>query len=141
MFVNNAGAQNGIAQKAKSEIAFITAINLMGKNSNIDADFVQMLSGKAAITAAKKDGEAEYDINAKGDTSWYVPNDYYILNANTMKRKLALAPNVHIYLFKKGGTIITKSTLQLLKKNYEGKLFRLLVKQMNVIKIEEVYTP
>ena len=141
IFSNKAGAQTGMAQKAKSEIAFITAINLMGKNSNIDADFVQMLTGKTAIKAAKKSGEAEYDINAKGDTSWYVPNDYYILNSNKKIRKLLLAPSVNIYLVKDGGSKVTKSILPVLRKNYAGKIFKLLIEESKVVRIEEIYIP
>ncbi|MEJ7674304.1 MAG: hypothetical protein WKF59_16815 [Chitinophagaceae bacterium] len=58
-----AGAQTDTTSKTKQEIVLITAITTSGKDFIIDADFVQMLTGKAAIKAAKKAGVAEYDIN------------------------------------------------------------------------------
>ena len=139
--VKKSRAQLNPAQNVNHQTTLITAINQGPKHITIDADFVQMLTGKAAVAAAKKNGEAEFDINAKGDTSWYVSNDYYILNVNKKTRKLALAANANIYLVKEGSSKITKSALQTLKRSYEGKLFKILIKQKTVIKIEEIYTP
>ena len=50
----DAGAQTGTLLKAKQEIVLITAVKTKGKDLIIDADFVQMLTGKAAVDAAKK---------------------------------------------------------------------------------------
>ncbi len=84
LFLNsNLFAQSSAADK---QTASITAVSIKGSSLTIDADFVQMLTGKAAIKAAKKTGEAEYDLNKKGDTTWYVPNDYFVLNENTKVR-------------------------------------------------------
>lgn len=55
----------------------------------IDADFIQFLMGKAAVAAARKRGDAE-PVVRNGDTTWSVPNDYYILNENRKIRKLML---------------------------------------------------
>jgi len=60
----------------------------------IDADYVQFLMGDAAIAAARKKGDAERDINKKGDTVWSVPDDYYVLNENKKIRALKLADDI-----------------------------------------------
>ncbi len=124
-----------------TQIVLITAINTIEKEIIIDADFVQMLTGKAAIKAAKKTGEAEYDINKKKDTIWYVPNDYFVLNSNNTIRQLKLLPTVAIYLVKEGGSVIAKSNIAILKKSFKGRLFRLSIFNNKVIKIVEIYTP
>ena len=98
LFAIKAGAQTGTTSKTKQEIVLITALTTSGKDFIIDADFVQMLTGKSAIKAAKKAGEAEYDLNKKGDTTWYVPNDYFVLNENTKVRQLTLSSTAQIYL-------------------------------------------
>lgn len=140
-FSQRAFTQTPSSASNKQEIALITSVKSFGKESSIDADFVQMLTGKAAIAAAKKSGEAEYDLNEKGDTSWYIPNDYYIRNTNTKNRKLTLTPKAGIFLIEKGSSKVSKSTLQVLKKNYKGKLFKLTFTGWTVTKIEELFIP
>ena len=126
---------------ATSQIVFITGISKNGTDFIIDADFVQMLTGRAAVTAAKKKGEAEYDINKKKDTVWYVPNDYFILNENNKVRKLTITPATQIFLIKEGTAKLNKSTALQLKRAYEGKLYQLSIVNDRVIKIKEIYTP
>jgi len=138
-FTNNNGvAQSGAAAK---QTALITAVSIKGKSVTIDADFVQMLTGKAAIKAAKKAGEAEYDLNKKGDTTWYVPNDYFVLNENTKVRQLTLSANAQIFLVKEGTSSLAKSNAAKLKKSFEGKLFKLTIINNTVTVITEIYTP
>jgi len=105
------------------------------------ADFVQMLTGKTAIKAAKKAGEAEYDINKKKDTVWYVPNDYFIANESTKTRKLTITPTTQISIVKEGTSKLSKATATQLKKSYKGKLYRLSIANNKVIKLVEIYTP
>lgn len=134
-------AQKGTLSKAKQEIALITAVTAQGKNIIITADFVQMLTGKAAVEAAKKAGEAEYDINKKKDTVWYVPNDFFVLNSNPAIRQLQISPAAQIFLVKTGGSALVKSSMPKLKNNFMGKLFRLTLRQNEITKLEEIYTP
>jgi len=141
LLAERATAQIGTVAGTKQEIAFITAVNTSGKEISIDADFVQMLTGKAAIKAAKKNGEAEYDINTKGDTSWYVPNDYYISNSSTKTRKFTFASTTLIYLVKEGSSKLIKTYSHQLKQGFEGKLFRLTIMGTKLMRIEEIYTP
>ncbi len=135
---SDAVAQSSTAGK---QIAFINAVSITGKNVTIDADFVQMLAGKEAIKAAKKAGEAEYDLNKKGDTTWYVPNDYFVLNENKKVRQLTLSATAQIFLVKEGTSSLAKSNAAKLKRSFEGKLFTLALINNTVTVITEVYTP
>ena len=137
----DAAGQKGTLSKAKQEIALITTVTAQGKNIIVAADFVQMLTGKAAVEAAKKAGEAEYDINKKKDTVWYVPNDFFVLNTNPAIRQLQISPAAQILLVKTGGSSLVKSSLPKLKNNFMGKLFRLTLRQNEITKLEEIYTP
>lgn len=139
LFTNSNGvAQSGAAGK---QIASITAVSIKGSSVTIDADFMQMLTGKVAIKAAKKTGEAEYDLNKKGDTTWYVPNDYFVLNENTKVRQLTLSSTAQIYLVKEGTSSLAKSNAAKLKKSFEYKLFTLTIINNIVTVITEYYTP
>jgi len=141
LLTTNANAQNDTISKTKQEIVLITAITTSGKDFIIDADFVQMLTGKAAIKAAKKAGEAEYDINKKKDTVWYVPNDYFIANESNKTRKLTITTATQIYVVKEGTSKLSKASAAQLKRSYEGKLYRLSIVNNKVLKITEIYTP
>ena len=77
-------AQSTVTAK---ETVYITEIKTNGKAPVISVDYVQMLTGKPAINAAKLAGEAEYEVNSKADTTWYVPNDFYLVNKNKAIRK------------------------------------------------------
>ena len=134
---------NGVAQSGNigKQIALINAVRIAGKSVTIDADLVQMLTGKAAVKAAKKIGEAEYDLNKKGDTTWYVPNDYFVLNENIKVRRLILTSTAQIYLIKEGTSSLVKSNAAKLKKSFEGKLFKLTIINNTVTVISEIYTP
>ena len=125
----------------QQQTANIMAIHSMGKNITLNVDFVEMLTGKAAVAAAKKTGEADYDVTAKGDTTWYVLNDYVISNDNKKIRKFELAANAQIYLVKEGTSQVGKSTIAKLKRSFEARLFRLSIANNKVIKIVEIYLP
>ncbi len=141
LLATKANAQTDTTSKTKQEIVLITAITTSGKDFIINADFVQMLTGKAAIKAAKKAGEAEYDINKKKDTVWYVPNDYFIANESTKTRKLTITPATPISIVKEGTSKLSKATAAQLKRSYEGKLYRLSIVNNKVLKLTEIYTP
>jgi hypothetical protein len=138
LVTNNFFAQTSTAF---TQITLFNVVSSNGKDFIIDADYVQMLTGKAAINAAKKAGEAEYDINKKKDTVWYVPNDYFVVNSNKATRQLQLSSSAIIYLVKKGGSSLVKSTIARLQNNFKGRLFKIAIKNNEIIKIEEIYTP
>ncbi|MBP2832661.1 hypothetical protein J8281_10735 [Aquimarina sp. U1-2] len=56
----------------------------------IEADFIEYYEGRKAVKKAKEYGEAEYDIDKKGDTLYYLFNNYYIHNQNSTTRILEL---------------------------------------------------
>ena len=143
MFILNLKSENVFAQSSApiKQISFITAIITNGNFFIIKADFVQMLTGQNAVKAAKIAGEAEYDINKNGDTAWYVPNDYFVVNSNSAIRQLRISPTAQIYLITEGGSALFKSSLSKLKNNFTGKLFRLFLRKNEVIKVEEIFTP
>jgi hypothetical protein len=141
LLATKANAQIDTISKTRQEVVLITAITTSGKDFIIDADFVQMLTGKAAIKAAKKAGEAEYDINKKKDTVWYVPNDYFIANESTKTRKLTITPATSISIIKEGTAELSKATAAQLKRSYEGRLYRLSIANNKVVKLIEIYTP
>lgn len=48
-----------------------------------EVDFIEFYKGRRAVQEAKKMGEAEYDIDKKGDTLYFLYNNYYISNQNS----------------------------------------------------------
>lgn len=125
--------KEALAQKSKMPIA-------------ADVDYVQMLTGKAAVAAAIKRGDADTSFDDKGkilDVS--VPNDFYIVNDNTKIRQLTVTPDIVVEMLKenipakKGKT--PPSPAQRLDKVYRDALFELTIKGNIIVKIKEVYLP
>ncbi len=56
----------------------------------IEVDFIEYYYGKKAVKKAKEYGEAEYDIDKKGDTLYYLYKNYYINNQNPDTRVLEI---------------------------------------------------
>lgn len=67
----------------------------------VDVDYVQFLSGEAAVAAARRKGDAAVDV-MKGDTVYSVFNDYYIVNDNSQVRTLPLAPQATFTFWRTG---------------------------------------
>lgn len=98
--LNNAGALDGfpnnhaytneslldtIDQESKFKRQYCY-VNRAFENNDVifvDVDFVDFYTGKKAVRKAKEYGEAEYDIDKKGDTLYFLYNNYYIHNQNT----------------------------------------------------------
>ena len=107
----------------------------------IDADYVQFLMGKPAVAAAKKRGDAERIIK-NGDTSWSVPNDYYILNENEKQRTLKLAPEFEFTAVKTDDGKGNLSATDYLKQRAANGLFILTLDANEmVLAIKEQYLP
>lgn len=49
----------------------------------IEADIIEYYQGRKAVTKAKEYGEAEYDLDKKGDTLYFLYNNYYIHNQSS----------------------------------------------------------
>lgn len=127
--------------KKSQQTVFITDVNSVNRVTVISVDYLEMLTGKAAVRAARKNGEAEFDINAKGDSTWYVPNDYYVVNNNKTIRKFELSRNADILIIKENGSTLTKSTIKLLKNNYKDQLFTINLNDKKIVQIKQIYTP
>ena len=89
-----------------------------GKNY-IVADFVDFLTDEKAVEKAKQNGDADFDINKKGDTIYFVYNDYYVSNVNPKLRTLELISNIKIELwnYPKDNGIFNTVSLNELEKN------------------------
>ena len=115
-----------------------------GNTQYIDADYIQFLFGEKAVAAARKHDDAEMEVK-NGDTSYYVLNDYYVLNENTRLRKLALSPDVSCYTISWGGpsVLLEKTSLTKLQSNYNAGNYYILIldKQHVVTSIKEQYVP
>jgi len=138
MFVEMRAQHNKIPV---SRPVWIKEVSVANKTTVLRADYVTILTGAKAVKAARLEGDAEFDINAKGDTVWYVPNDLYIENRSQKLRTLPVADSCIIQLIREGGSRLYKSNLAQLKKGYADKLYELVIASGTVIKITEVYTP
>ena len=110
----------------------------------VDADFIQFYTGDKAIQVARQHHDAEMIIE-KGDTTWSLPSDLYIVNENSLVRKLVIADNA-VYKGVKYGTeqVVTKpvSREQLLAVYNKEKIYVLTLNKNNVItQIKEQYLP
>lgn len=112
----------------------------------IDADYIQFLYGKKAVEAARKHNDAEMEVK-NGDTTYYVLNDYYVLNENTRIRKLTLSPDVSCYTisYEEPRVVLEKASLQKLESNYNknnDNYYILTLDKNNVVtSIKEQYVP
>jgi len=84
----------------EGQYCFIEKVYEKEGTTYIDADYIQFLMGKPAVEAARKRGDAEPFVR-NGDTTWSVPNDYYILNENKKIRSLALKPDFRLVTVEK----------------------------------------
>lgn len=55
----------------------------------VTVDYIQFLSGEAALAAARRKGDAQVEV-VNGDTVYSVFNDYYIVNYNSRVRTFRL---------------------------------------------------
>lgn len=64
----------------------------------IEVDYAEYFEGKKAVEMAREYGTAEYDIDEKGDTLYFLYNNYYIHNRNNNKVILELHERANIRL-------------------------------------------
>ena len=112
----------------------------------IEADYIQFLTGKAAVEAAKLHHEADTIYDDKGKiTDIIVDNDYYILNENKKLRTLAVGKDVTIETvsMSNGPVSIVKTSLKDFISTHGKDSFPFILKFKNneVSKIIEVYVP
>jgi len=120
--------------------------NLTEKNGKnyIIADFVDFLTDTKAIEKAKQNGDADFDINKKGDTIYFVYNDYYVSNINPKLRTLELIPDIKIELWnypKDNGIFNAVNTNELKNHLSAEPIMILKIKNGIVIEMREQYVP
>lgn len=93
----------------EGQYCYINKIYKTGDTTCIDADFVVFLMGKAAVAAARKNGDAEPFVK-NGDTTWSVPNDYYIVNENKKVRTLKLAKDFRLIVAGKSEAVTDETS-------------------------------
>ena len=82
----------------KRQFAYIK--NLQQKNGKwiCTADYIEFYMGDKAVQVAKKRGDATADTGANGKITYFVYNDYYIVNDSKQLQSLAVSPAVVIKL-------------------------------------------
>ncbi|MDO6745537.1 hypothetical protein Q4553_13265 [Tenacibaculum soleae] len=120
--------------------------NLTEKNGKnyIIADFVDFLTDEKAIEKAKQNGDADFDINKKGDTIYFVYNDYYVSNVNPKLRTLELIPQIRIELwnYPKNNGIFNTVNINELNDHLSSKPIMILkIKNGIVTEMREQYVP
>jgi hypothetical protein len=90
----------------ENQIGYVLTASVTGGKNYISIDYVQFLTGQAAIDAAKTDGVAQKDSQGH----WYVDNDYYIVNDNTKIRTFEVAPTASIKVLKTGSSELKSVT-------------------------------
>lgn len=103
---NNTPLDTSNAKKSKDELvltmssdsSYCYIVDVINNNNftYLKVDFIQFFISNNAIEEAKKRGEAPYDIDENGDTTFYVNNDYYIANDNPKLRLFMLTDSTDI---------------------------------------------
>jgi hypothetical protein len=131
-------------QKNKDEYANIVRIIQRGDTVFLEVDYIQYLTGDAAIDAAKKAHQADTFQDANGKTQIAVPNDFFIVNENKKLRQLPIAKDcVFDFILNPERTnAIEDNSLKSLKKIHTDGPFILTLDNKGFIKkIKEVFLP
>jgi hypothetical protein len=132
-----------IEASGPEQYCYIKKIYTKGDASYVDADFIQFLYGDKAIAAARKNHDAEMSVK-DGDTTYSVPNDYYILNENSKIRTLALDNQVKCtaVVYEDSRVVLKEVTLDQLKAKYKDNIYIItLGKDSLITQIKEQYVP
>ena len=133
----------GKQQSNMAQYAYIVRILQKEDSTFLDADFIQYLTGEAAIEAAKKAHQAD-TFQIDGKTHIDVANDYFILNERTKIRRFPISKDcVFDLIINPDRTpLIKDNSLISLKKVYADSPFVLTITPKGVVvKIKEVFIP
>ncbi len=123
---------------------FVKEVTKKGEKYFIIADYIDFLTNEKAVEKAKEQGEAEYDISEKGDTIYFVYNDYYISNVNPKLRTLELSSDVKIELWnypKNNGLFSKVSITEFIDHLKAEPILILTIENGVVTEMKEQYTP
>ncbi|QNA46428.1 hypothetical protein [Lacibacter sediminis] len=124
--------------------ANILSIIQKGDTTILDADYIQYLTGEAAIEEATKAGEVDTFRTKDGRIELVVPNDYYIVNKSKKIRQLSLTRDCAFDLLYNPDRAhpISGNSLKSLKTIYRDSPFILTIDKSGfVVKIKEVFIP
>ncbi len=129
--VTNKEKITGQSKPYAGQYCYIKKVYVQDGVNYIDADYVQFLMGEDAVNAAKKEGAAE------------VLDDYYILNKNTVIKKLPLAKDVSIQLVntENGEIYLTETDYDSFSKRIKDEIFVLTIDNGIVKNIRMQFLP
>lgn len=134
-------------QNVKTQYYYINNIDKIDSIYYIDVDFIEVLTGDSAVIVAKKHGQAEYEISEQGDTTWFVPNDYFVLNEKSDSVKIPLDENCKIVIYISDETTNFQPKEKSIQaeelKNYlaDNRIFELTIADKKVKHIKEFWVP
>ncbi|MFN3872902.1 MAG: hypothetical protein ACK4R9_07860 [Ignavibacterium sp.] len=127
---------------------FISRVVEKNPDYFLDVDFVEVLTGDSAVEAAKKSGQAEFEITESGDTNWFVPNDYFILNTRIDSSFIQLDKDCLITIYVSDETTnyrLTEKRVSSIKtfQNLVGKdkIFEINISEGKIKAIKEFWIP
>lgn len=129
------------------ERSFAILTNLKEENGKIvgvEVDNVQFWKGDRAIEEARKRGDAEEELDDYGKKHYFVPNNFYMINANKQIRGYDLASNAQIWVVDyKGNKMFHRiGTIAEVREKVDNQVpFLVKVQNGKVISIREEYIP
>lgn len=128
----------------QEQYADIVRVFQKGDTTFFDADYIQYLTGDAAIEAAKKAHQADTFQTKDGKTHIDVPNDYFIVNESKKIRQLPLSKDCSFDLIINPDRThpIANNSLKSLQTIYKDSPFILTLDDKGmVVKVKEVFLP
>lgn len=125
-----------------SSYCYIKDVINQNNRTYVKVDFIQFFMFDKAIEEAKKRGDAEYDIEENGDTTYFVYNDYYIANDNQKLRIFRLTDSTEIeFLEVLGDTAISFKQTDKVMERVEFSPFVIKTIDGKATDLKEIYTP
>lgn len=100
---------------AGEQYAFLKKMYVQNNQWFCDVEFIDFLTGDAALTAAKKDGVAEKEVDEDGKVTYFVPNDYYIVRKKDASHTLSISPEASIKIMDETGNTENLSVIKVEK--------------------------
>lgn len=121
---------------SESAFGYVKSVGGGGASYTLTIDYAELLTGKAAVDAAHKDGAIPPDQD-------YVENDYYISNKNPKLRTFPISPSAQIRLLESVGSTDTKAvtTAQFKAEVRPDAPVKIVVDNGSVTKIDEQFFP
>lgn len=126
---------------SEASYGYIKDMELRQGQKLIKVDFIQFYDGDRAVQEAVKRGHAEYDIEDNGDTTYFVYNDYYIVNDNPKLRLFVINDSTEINLIEHYGVKINFDSIQVSMNSLKYVPFYLETKNGVLSLLNEIYTP